>query len=181
MAESGNSRIFLKALPGVLLSLCILLMIMAVVFPILSPVRASGTADNTHLGVASCAGSTCHGRLEADGTVVRQDEVLRWQEPSSPAGKHSQAYSALLGQRSAQIARNLGIGKASSAPMCLGCHADPAASRGARSRSGDEHRAGRVGTEGLIAPSALVFRTRPPARRGPPRRRSRPGGPATRR
>ena len=130
MAESGNSRIFLKALPGVLLSLCILLMIMAVVFPILSPVRASGTADNTHLGVASCAGSTCHGRLEADGAVVRQDEVLRWQEPSSPAGKHSQAYSALLGQRSAQIARNLGIGKASSAPMCLGCHADPAASRG---------------------------------------------------
>jgi hypothetical protein len=130
MAESGNSRIFLKALPGVLLSLCILLLIMAVVFPILSPVRASGTADNTHLGVASCAGSTCHGRLEADGAVVRQDEVLRWQEPSSPAGKHSQAYSALLGQRSAQIARNLGIGKASSAPMCLGCHADPAASRG---------------------------------------------------
>jgi hypothetical protein len=35
-----------------------------------------------------------------------------------------------LGKRSGQIARNLGIGKASSAPMCLGCHADPAASRG---------------------------------------------------
>jgi len=68
--------------------------------------------------------------LEADGAVVRQDEVLRWQEPSSPAGKHSQAYSVLLGKRSGQIARNLGIGKASSAPMCLGCHADPAASRG---------------------------------------------------
>ncbi|WP_353207744.1 multiheme c-type cytochrome [Sphingorhabdus sp.] len=103
---------------------------MTVVFPILSPVRATGVSDNTHLGVASCAGSTCHGRLEADGAVVRQDEVLRWQEPSSPAGKHSQAYSVLLGKRSGQIARNLGIGKASSAPMCLGCHADPAASRG---------------------------------------------------
>lgn len=130
MAESGNSRICLKALPGALLSLCILLLLMAVVFPILSPVRATGAWDNAHLGVASCAGSTCHGRLEADGPVVRQDEVLRWQEPSSPAGKHSQAFSALLGKRSAQIARNLGIGKASSAPMCLGCHADPAASRG---------------------------------------------------
>jgi len=68
--------------------------------------------------------------LEADGAVVRQDEVLRWQEPSSPAGKHSQAYSALLNKRSEQIARNLGIGKASSAPMCLGCHATPATSRG---------------------------------------------------
>lgn len=130
MAESGNSRICLKAMPGALLSLCILLLLMAVVFPVLSPVRATGASDNAHLGVASCAGSTCHGRLEADGPVVRQDEVLRWQEPSSPAGKHSQAFSALLGKRSAQIARNLGIGKASSAPMCLGCHADPAASRG---------------------------------------------------
>ena len=130
MAEFGKSHAFLKAMPGVLLTLCVLLLLMTVVFPILSPVRATGVSDNTHLGVASCAGSTCHGRLEADGAVVRQDEVLRWQEPSSPAGKHSQAYSVLLGKRSGQIARNLGIGKASSAPMCLGCHADPAASRG---------------------------------------------------
>ena len=130
MAEFGKSHAFLKAMPGALLTLCVLLLLMAVVFPILSPVRATGVSDNTHLGVASCAGSTCHGRLEADGAVVRQDEVLRWQEPSSPAGKHSQAYSVLLGKRSGQIARNLGLGKASSAPMCLGCHADAAASRG---------------------------------------------------
>ena len=130
MAESGNSRSFVTAMPGALLTLCALLLLIAVLFPVLSPVRASGNSKTTHLGVASCAGSTCHGRLEADGVVVRQDEVLRWQEPSSPAGKHSQAYSALLGKRSGQIARNLGIGKASSAPMCLGCHADPAASRG---------------------------------------------------
>jgi hypothetical protein len=130
MADFGKSHAFLKAMPGALLTLCVLLLLMAVVFPILSPVRATGASDDTHLGVASCAGSTCHGRLEADGAVVRQDEILRWQEPSSPAGKHSQAYSVLLGKRSGQIARNLGIGKASSAPMCLGCHADPAASRG---------------------------------------------------
>ena len=130
MAEFGKSHAFLKAMPGALLTLCVRLLLMAVVFPILSPVRATGVSDNTHLGVASCAGSTCHGRLEADGAVVRQDEVLRWQEPSSPAGKHSQAYSVLLGKRSGQIARNLGLGKASSAPMCLGCHADAAASRG---------------------------------------------------
>jgi hypothetical protein len=130
MAESANSRHFIKAIPGALLMLCVLLLLAAVLVPIFSPLRAAGASNNTHLGVASCAGSTCHGRLEADGAVVRQDEILRWQEPSSPAGKHSQAYSALLGKRSGQIARNLGIGKASSAPMCLGCHADPAASRG---------------------------------------------------
>ncbi len=130
MAESGNSRSFTTAMPSALLTLCALLLLIAILFPVLSPVSASGNSKTTHLGVASCAGSTCHGRLEADGVVVRQDEVLRWQEPSSPAGKHSQAYSALLGKRSGQIARNLGIGKASSAPMCLGCHADPSASRG---------------------------------------------------
>ncbi len=137
MAESMNSRSFLNAVPGALLALCALLLAIAILFPILAPVRASGASGNTHLGVASCAGSTCHGRLEADGAVVRQDEILRWQEPSSPAGKHSQAYSALLGKRSGQIARNLGLGNASSAPMCLGCHADPAASRGNRFQVAD--------------------------------------------
>lgn len=130
MAESGNSLKIIAATPGALLSLCALFLLIAVSLPALSPVRASGASKATHLGVASCAGSTCHGRIEADGAVVRQDELLRWQEPSSSGGKHSQAYSALLGKRSGQIARNLGIGKASSAPMCLGCHADPAASRG---------------------------------------------------
>lgn len=129
MAESGNSRKILTAVPGALILLCALFLLIALVFPALSPVRASGPARATHLGVASCAGSTCHGRIEADGAVVRQDELLRWQEPSSPGGKHSQAYSALLGKRSGQIARNLGIAQPSSAPMCLGCHADPAASR----------------------------------------------------
>ena len=95
---------------------------------VLAPVYADGT--RAHLGVASCAGSTCHGRLEGDGAVVRQDELLRWQEPSSSAGKHSSAYAVLLGARSGVIARNLGLGKASSAPMCLGCHSDAASAKG---------------------------------------------------
>ncbi len=104
---------------------------------LMSPARADRSSGGAHLGVASCAGSTCHGRLEADGPVVRQDELLRWQEPSSPAGKHSTAYSVLLGSRSAVIARNLGIGKASSAAMCLGCHTDPAGARGGRFQVAD--------------------------------------------
>ncbi len=74
-------------------------------------------------GVASCAGSTCHGRAEGNGAVVRQDELLQWQEPSSKTGAHSRAYSVLSGQRSRQIAATLGLGPATSAPACIGCHA----------------------------------------------------------
>ena len=79
-----------------------------------------------HVGVASCAGSTCHGRIEPTGKVVRQDELLRWQEPSSPAGSHSRAFAVLAEPRGQAIAAKLGVGPATSAPECLGCHADPA-------------------------------------------------------
>lgn len=73
-------------------------------------------------GVATCAGSTCHGRAEGNGKIVRQDELLHWQEPSSPGGAHSRAYAVLTGLRAAQIAASLGLGNAASAPACLGCH-----------------------------------------------------------
>ncbi len=77
-------------------------------------------------GVASCAGTTCHGRMEADGAVVRQDELARWQEPSTPAGAHSRAFSVLSGKRAHQITATLGMGDPTSAPACLGCHTTPA-------------------------------------------------------
>ncbi len=101
-----------------------------------SPVTAALPNDNVHLGVASCSGSTCHGRPIDDGKVVRQDEILRWQEPSSPTGAHSRAYAVLSEPRSRQIAARLGIGAATAAPMCLGCHTDapPAALRGGQWR-----------------------------------------------
>lgn len=92
---------------------------------------SGSSASGVHVGVASCAGSTCHGRQEGDGRVVRQDELMRWQEPSSPSGAHSRAYAILSNPRSQAIAQRLGIGSAASAPMCLGCHADPGA-RGGR-------------------------------------------------
>ncbi|MCW3837389.1 cytochrome c family protein [Sphingomonas canadensis] len=76
-------------------------------------------------GVASCAGTTCHGRMEADGAVVRQDELMRWQEPSSPGGAHSRAFAVLSSRRGKQIAATLGLGDPSAAPACLGCHATP--------------------------------------------------------
>ncbi len=88
-------------------------------------------------GVASCAGSTCHGRMEADGAVVRQDELLRWQEPSSPGGAHSRAFAILSGTRAKQITATLGMGDPTSAPACLGCHSTPTSATGARFRRSD--------------------------------------------
>src|SRR3546814_2057976 len=48
--------------------------------------------------------------MEGDGTVVRQDELRMWQEPSTPGGAHSRAWSVLTNSRSRFIAQNLGIG-----------------------------------------------------------------------
>jgi hypothetical protein len=96
---------------------------------------ASGAIGNgTFEGVASCAGSTCHGRAEGNGAVVRQDEIATWQEPSSPSGTHSRAYAVLGGRRGQQIAASLGLGNAQNAPACLGCHATnaPSGQRGAK-------------------------------------------------
>lgn len=101
-----------------------------------SPVTAAG---GIYEGVATCAGSTCHGRMEGNGKVVRQDELLHWQEPSTQGGAHSRAYAVLAGRRGQQIASTLGLGDATSAPACLGCHATdaPAGRRGARFQISD--------------------------------------------
>ncbi len=101
-----------------------------------SPAPAALPNDAAHLGVASCGGTTCHGRQFPDGKVVRQDEILRWQEPSTPGGAHSRAYAVLSEPRSRQIAARLGIGPATAAPMCLGCHTDPGARGSVQIRDG---------------------------------------------
>ncbi|RZK00467.1 MAG: hypothetical protein EOO76_12695 [Novosphingobium sp.] len=96
-------------------------------------------AGGTFQGVASCAGSTCHGRSEGDGKVVRQDELMQWQEPSSKGGAHSRAYSALTSPRGQKILSALGMGQGANASACLGCHATNAAvgERGPRFQLGD--------------------------------------------
>ncbi len=74
-----------------------------------------------HLGVASCAGSTCHGALAPlPGSNVLQNEYITWQEKD----KHSRAYKVLLNDRSKRIAKNLGLKSAHKAQICLNCHAD---------------------------------------------------------
>ncbi|HYI39108.1 MAG TPA: multiheme c-type cytochrome [Allosphingosinicella sp.] len=108
-------------------------------FVFLSPAGAQQGSGGHYVGVATCSGSTCHGRSEANGAIVRQDELRLWQDPSSPAGAHSRAWRILTEPRSRAIAARLGVGEAASAPMCLGCHATPAApgARGARFQVSD--------------------------------------------
>ncbi len=130
---------------GLLLSLLLLLFVKP------DGATAQGAAAGGYVGVASCAGSTCHGRSEADGPVVRQDELLIWQDESSPSGAHSRAWKVLQEPRSKMIAQKLGIGEATTAPMCLGCHATPAGNgaRGPRFLTSDG-----VGCEGCHGPAS---------------------------
>lgn len=85
--------------------------------------------NGIHLGVASCAGSTCHGAVKPSrGSPVRQDEYLIWSQNTDPhrIDSHHKAYAVLLGKRALRIAHNLGLPDAASANACLNCHADNA-------------------------------------------------------
>jgi len=111
-------------------------------------VQGSSTGP-TYVGVATCGGTTCHGRSEADGEVVRQDELMLWQDPATAAGAHSRAWAVLREPRARAIAARLGIGDAEGAPMCLGCHATPAGRRGIRFQTSDG-----VGCESCHGPAS---------------------------
>ena len=138
----GRSRTYAMIVAGVGLVAALLVALF------LRPADAQATLQNNasgvHVGVASSSGSTCHGRSEATGKIVRQDELMIWQDESSPAGAHSRAWRVLQYPRSQAIAKRLGIGEATTAPMCLGCHATPAGNaRGGRFQVSDG-----VGCEG---------------------------------
>jgi hypothetical protein len=109
------------------------------------PAPAAGRYE----GVASCAGSTCHGRAEGDGKVVRQDELRIWQEPSARSGAHSRAFAALASARGQRIARTLGLGNAETARACLGCHVTTTSPSGTRFQPSDG-----VGCESCHGPSS---------------------------
>ena len=97
----------------------------------------AASAPGTHEGVASCGGSTCHGRLAPTGKTVRQNELITWQETTSAAGSHSQAWLVLNRTRAQSIAQRLGLGPAQNAKDCLGCHSEPAAARGSKFQVSD--------------------------------------------
>jgi hypothetical protein len=78
-----------------------------------------------HLGVATCASSTCHGStVPFTESNVLQNEFRTWNE----LDPHARAYQTLLSPESKRIAKNLGLASAESADVCLSCHADNAAS-----------------------------------------------------
>ena len=80
-----------------------------------------GVADYKHLGVASCATSVCHGKLApAPDKHVALNEYQTWTRED----RHAQAYRTLELAESKRIAANLGLASASTAPICLNCHAD---------------------------------------------------------
>ncbi|MDR3418046.1 MAG: multiheme c-type cytochrome [Nevskia sp.] len=107
--------------------------IVRLVAVVLLPWAAAGSAADAgkHLGVASCAGSTCHGSTRPfTDSRIRQDEYFTWQRKDA----HTRAYDTLLSERSQEIAHKLALKDAANAPRCLVCHAEnaPQAQRGER-------------------------------------------------
>lgn len=98
-------------------------------------VAGSTAAADKHMGVATCAGSACHGAAKFSGGNVRQDEYLRWQRED----RHARAFATLRSERSQRIAANLGLGNPTGARDCLNCHADvvPEPERGERHHVSD--------------------------------------------
>ena len=92
------------------------------------------TDGSVHEGVMGCYGSTCHSRQEATGIVVRQNEILTWQDETSTTSAHVRAYKVLKTERSKGITARLGLKEPHLEPSCLGCHSDnvPESLRGAR-------------------------------------------------
>jgi hypothetical protein len=86
---------------------------------------------NIHMDVATCAASQCHGSaVPREGSSVLQNEYVTWTQDDP----HSLAYEVLSNSRSRGIAARLGLGSATTAKICLDCHADnvPAQLRGER-------------------------------------------------
>ena len=109
----------------------------ALLLLLFAPIAQAADAPGTHEGVASCGGSTCHGRLAPTGKDVRQNELITWQDTTSAAGAHSQAWQVLNRTRAQNIAQRLGLGPAQDAKDCLGCHGEPAALRGKHFQTAD--------------------------------------------
>jgi hypothetical protein len=145
----GGSRTHAIAL-GAAGLLAVLVLVIAFTTPwTRAAAQSSRVSGATYLGVASCGGTTCHGRSEADGAVVRQDELKLWQDPATAAGAHSRAWDVLRDPRAQAIGQRLGIGDPSAAPECLGCHATPSGPRGVRFQTSDG-----VGCESCHGPAS---------------------------
>ena len=77
--------------------------------------------DAMHLGVQTCAGSTCHGAVKPwQNSSVLQNEAITWKKYDH----HARAYKTLGKERALRIAKNLGIEDPQKDDTCLNCHAN---------------------------------------------------------
>lgn len=125
---AGFGRIIRRQRRRGIVALCLLVAV---------PAAAGPPPAIAHEGVASCAGSTCHGRQEATGPRVRQNEVISWSDPASLTGVHARAWTVLNQPRAQAIGRRLGITDVGTSAQCVNCHGDPAPRRGARWQQSD--------------------------------------------
>ena len=98
--------------------------------------KAVEIEDFKHLGVASCASNTCHGKTGAQPDKhVALNEYRTWLQDDL----HAQAYKVLENAASKAIAAKLGLPNAATAKICLDCHSDnvPAAKRGPKFQISD--------------------------------------------
>jgi hypothetical protein len=89
-----------------------------------------------HLGAASCSSNVCHGKLNPQpGKDVALNEYRIW----SQEDRHAQAYRTLETEESRRIAAKLGLPSATTAKICLDCHADniPSERRGPKFQLSD--------------------------------------------
>ncbi len=97
-------------------------------------VIATSVSTPQHLGVESCASSTCHGSsIASTQSNVLQNEFRTWNEYDP----HARAYLTLESTRSAAIATKLGLESAATAEVCLGCHSSNIVATNARGPSFD--------------------------------------------
>ena len=74
-----------------------------------------------HLGVASCSSSVCHGSVTPSKSYdVLLNEYVTWSHEDA----HSKAYTVLSSPRGKSMAQKLGLPSATTAKICLDCHAD---------------------------------------------------------
>jgi len=94
------------------------------------------SAEDKHMGVATCASTVCHGNATAkpDANILHSEYVFWGQQDP-----HANTFQTLLSAESARIANKLGLGRADQAPVCLACHSDyvPEAQRGDRFQLND--------------------------------------------
>jgi len=73
-------------------------------------------------GAGSCSATACHGSATPSGPGVLRNEHTTWVTQD----KHSNAYQVLFTERSAAMAKALGLGPAHESERCLVCHSTPA-------------------------------------------------------